>query len=263
MRTRVDNPSVNELYAETERHIAVTPLLSVEAEQACARKCTAEARLRLIESHMPLVKSIAFGFKGCGVDVKDLFQQGMLGLCKAVDKYQPGRGRLGAFARHFISGEILCCLNKEQTLFHLPSPLRRSVNKFHRVCRQLGQGATDEAIATAMGCDVAHVPCFRECAEHRFESLDAPVGDEDDAETLGETIGELDPRIAEVDAKLTVQQLLSKLSPTERDVIRLRYGFEGAPLSLRKVGARFNRSHQWVAKVERAAIAKLRKHAQR
>ena len=102
-------------------------------------------------------------------------------------------------------------------LEHFPSPLRRSVNKFHRVCRQLGQGATDEAIATAMGCDVAHVPCFRECAEHRFESLDAPVGDEDDAETLGETIGELDPRIAEVDTKLTVQQLLSKLSPTELD----------------------------------------------
>ena len=83
------------------------------------------------------------------------------------------------------------------------------------------------------------------------------------AETLGETIGTLDPRIAEVEAKLTVQQLLSKLSPTERDVIRLRYGFEGAPLSLRKVGARFNRSHEWVAKVERAAIAQLREHAQR
>lgn len=263
MRTRLDNPSANELYASTERAIAATPMLSAEEEQAYAREGTEAAREQLIESHMPLVKSIAFGFKGCGVDVKDLFQQGMLGLCKAVDKYQPGRGRLGAFARHFISGEILCYLNKEQTLFHLPSPLRRSVNKFRRVCRQLGAGATDEAIAAAMGCDVAHVPCFRDCAEHRFESLDAPIGDGDDAETLGETIGELDPRIAEVEAKLTVQQLLSKLSPTERDVIRLRYGFEGAPLSLRKVGARFNRSHEWVAKVERAAIAQLREHAQR
>ncbi len=263
MHTRLDNPSADELFANTERAIASTPLLSTEEEQACVREGTEEARIRLIESYMPLVKSIAFGYNGCGVDVKDLFQQGMMGLCKAVDKYQPGRGRLGAFARHFISGEIRCYLNKEQTLLHLPSPLRRSVNKFRRVCRQLGEGTTDEAIAAAMGCDVEHVPCFRDCAEHRFESLDAPVGDGDDAETLGETIGELDPGFAEVDAKLTVEQLLSKLSPTARDVIRLRYGFEGEPMSLREVGTHVNRSHEWAAKVERAAIAKLREHAQR
>ena len=263
MHTKLDNPSADELYTSTERAIAATTMLSAEEEQAYSREGTEEARERLIESHMRLVKSIAFGFKGCGIDVKDLFQQGMLGLCKAVDKYRPDLGRLGAFARHFISGEILCYLNKEQTLFHLPSPLRRSVNKFRRVCRHLGHGATDAAIAAAMGCDIAHVPCFRDCSEHRFESLDAPLGDGDDAETLGDTLGEPDPRIAEVDAKLTVEQLLSKLSPTERDVIHLRYGFEGAPLSLRKVGAHFNRSHEWVAKVERAAIAKLREHAQR
>ena len=50
---------------------------------------------------------------------------------------------------------------------------------------------------------------------------------------------------------------------TSLPVFNFLESFEGAPMSLRKIGAQFNRSHEWVAKVERAAIAKLSEHAQR
>lgn len=265
MNTKLDFPHSYQLYSELDRFVSSIPILSLEEEQVCALHGTDDARERLVLSHLRLVKSIAFGFIGYGVDVKDIFNQGVIGLIKAVDQYLPSRGRLATFARHFIFGEILCYLNKARTLFHLPSPLRRSVNKFLRVSRKLGEGATDTEIAAEMGCSVNHVSCFRECSEQHCESFDAPLADSDDvseeALTLSDTLGSIDPGFAEVDAKLTVTQLLSRLSPVAREVIRLRYGLEGPALSLRVVAARFGRSHEWVSKIEKAAMMKLRKHA--
>ncbi len=261
MRNKRNFSQPHQLYLEIERLISSMPILSLEEEQICALEGTDAARERLVLSHLRLVKAIAFGFTGCGVDVKDLFNQGAIGLIKSVDQYLPSRGRLATYARHFIFGEILCYLNKAETLFHLPSPLRRSVNTFRRISRKLGEGATDKEIAAAMGCSIEHVSCFRECSEQTFASLDAPLSDSDEALTLSETLGSLDPGFTEVDAKLTVDQLLSQLSSIEREVICLRHGLNGPPLSLRAVGDRFGKSHVWVSQVEKASMMKLRKHA--
>ena len=263
MRNKLDFSQPHQLYPELERLISSTPILSLEEEQACALRGTDEARERLVLSHLRLVKSIAFGFIGRGVDVKDIFNQGVIGLIKSVDRYLPSCGRLATFARHFISGEILCYLSKTQTLFHLPSPLRRSVNKFLRVQRKLGEGATDAGIAAAMGCSIEHVSCFRECSELTVESLDAPLIDSDEVLTLSDTLGNIDPGFAEVDVKLTVDQLLSQLTSTQREVISLRHGLNGPPLTLRAVGDRFGKSHVWVSEIEKVAMMKLREHAEK
>jgi DNA-directed RNA polymerase sigma subunit (sigma70/sigma32) len=55
---------------------------------------------------------------------------------------------------------------------------------------------------------------------------------------------------------------LSHLSEVEREVIRLRYGLDdGVEMSLRAVGKHFGKSYEWVAKVQKAALAKMRQHA--
>ena len=123
MNTKLDCPHSHQLYSKLDHCISSTPLLSLEAEQACALRGTAEARERLVLSHLRLVKSIAFGFTGCGVDVKDIFDQGVIGLLKAIDRYLPSHGRLATYAHHFIFGEIICYLNKARTLLHFPAPL--------------------------------------------------------------------------------------------------------------------------------------------
>ena len=261
MRTKRDISQPCRLYASLNHFIFATVRLSAEEERALVCDESAEARDQLILSHLPLVKSIAFGFNGYGIDVKDLFDQGVVGLIKAVDRYEPARSRLSTFARHFILGEILCYLNKNQKLMHLQSPLRRAVNKFCRARRQIGEGATDADIAAAMNLSDGEVSFLRECAEYTIESLDAPLADSEDAPTLGETVGGIDPGFAEVDTRVSVEQLLSELSEVEREVIRLRYGFDdGIEMSLRAVGKRLGRSHEWVAKVEKAALAKMHKH---
>ena len=260
MRTKLDISQPGRLYASLNRFISATLLLSAEEEGALALNESAEAPDRLILSYLPLVKSIAFGFNGYDVDVKDLFDQGVVGLIKAIDRYDPTRGRLSTFARHFILGEILCYLNKNQKLLHLPSPLRRAVNKFCRALRRLGEGAIDVDIAAAMNVSEDEVSFLRECAAYIIESLDAPLADSEDALMLADTVGSIDPGFAEVDTKVFVEQLVSELSEVEGEVIRLRYGLDdGVERSLRAVGERVGKSHQWVSKVEKAALAKMRR----
>ena len=260
MRAKLDISQPGRLYASLNCFISATVLLSAEEECALALNESAEARDRLILSYLPLVKSIAFGFNGYGVDLKDLFDQGVIGLINAVDQYKPTRGRLSTFARHFILGEILCYLNKNQKLMHLRSPLRRAVSKFCRIRKRLGEGATDVDIAAAMNLSEGEVSFLRECAEYTVESLDAPLADSEDAPMLADTVGSIDPGFAEVETRVLVEQLLSQLSEVEREVIRLRYGLDdGVEMSLRTVGKRLGKSHEWVSKVEKAALAKMRR----
>ena len=105
MRTKLDISQPGRLYASLNRFISATVLLSAEEECALALNESAEARDRLILSYLPLVKSIAFNFKDYGIDLKDLFDQGVIGLIKAVDRYEPTRGRLSTHVEHDIQAE--------------------------------------------------------------------------------------------------------------------------------------------------------------
>ncbi len=100
-RTTLDISHPHRLYASLNRFIAATRLLSLEDEHTLACDKSPEARNRLILSQLRLVKSIAFRFRDYGVDVKDCFDQGVVGLIKAIDKYNPNRGRLATFAHRF------------------------------------------------------------------------------------------------------------------------------------------------------------------
>lgn len=260
MRTKRDISQPDRLYASLNRLIFHTVLLSAEEEYSLACDGSPKARDRLILSYLPLVKSIAFRFKDYDLDVKDCFNQGVIGLIKAIDRYDPTRGRLAAFAHRFILGEVLCYLNKNQKFLHLPSPLRRAVNRFCRIRKRLGEGATDVDIAASMNLSDGEVSFLRECAEYTLESLDAPLVDSEDATMLADTVGSIDPGFAEVETRVSVEQLLSQLSELECEVIRLRYGLDdGVEMSLRAVGERVRKSHEWVSKVEKAALAKMRR----
>lgn len=262
MRTQRDLSAPGRLYDFLNHSIAATVLLSVEEEHALACAASSEARARLILSHLPLVKSIAFRFKGYGLDIKDCFDQGVVGLIAAVDKYDPTCGRLATFAHRFILGEILCYLNKNRKLLHLPESLRRAVNRFCRTLQQLGDGATDTDIAAAMDVKVQQIPFLRECAEYAVESLDAALADSEDARTLADTIGSIDPGFDAIENRILVGQLMSHLSETEREVIQLRYGLNGATqMSYRSIAQHLKRSCGWIVKVEKVALAKMRKHA--
>ena len=87
MRTKRDISQPDRLYASLNRFIFSIVLLSAEEEHTLACDKSPEARDRLILSQLRLVKSITLRFRDYGIDVKDCFDQGVVGLIKAIDKY--------------------------------------------------------------------------------------------------------------------------------------------------------------------------------
>ena len=82
-----------------------------------------DARRRLIESHLPLVRTLARRFAARGEQLEDLVQVGAVGLIKAIDRYDPGRGRsLTAYAVPTIVGEIRRHLRDSTQPLRLPRP---------------------------------------------------------------------------------------------------------------------------------------------
>jgi RNA polymerase sigma-B factor len=80
-----------------------------------------EERHRLIEQHLPLVRAIARRYAHRGESLDDLVQVGAVGLIKAVDRFDPGRGvTLGAYAAPTIAGEIRRHLRDRVTLIRIP-----------------------------------------------------------------------------------------------------------------------------------------------
>jgi RNA polymerase sigma-B factor len=82
---------------------------------------TADARNRLIETHLPLVRALARRFAWRGEPLDDLIQVGCIGLIHAVDRYDPGRGSFEAYAVPTINGEIRRHLRDRATLVRVPA----------------------------------------------------------------------------------------------------------------------------------------------
>jgi len=89
-------------------------------QRAYLRRGDLGARERLIEAYLPLARSLARRFAHRGERVEDLVQVGSIGLIKAIDRFDPERGDLAAYAAPTIVGEIKRHLRDRSTLIRLP-----------------------------------------------------------------------------------------------------------------------------------------------
>src|SRR5881394_2607752 len=97
------------------------------------------ARERLIEAYLPLARSLAQRFADRGEQLEDLVQVGSIGLIKAVDRFEPTRGDLAAFAVPTIVGEIRRHLRDKGTLIRVPRRQQEATVRLGRARRQLAR----------------------------------------------------------------------------------------------------------------------------
>lgn len=121
---------------------------SRELLRAWCEQRDADARRRLIELHLPLVRSIARRFAHRGEQLEDLAQVGAVGLIKAIDRYDPGRGTsLAAYAVPTIAGEIRRHLRDSARPLRLPRRDGRAPVDVRSVPLDEGAAASHDAIA--------------------------------------------------------------------------------------------------------------------
>ena len=255
------------------REIGRIKLLTAEEEIELARRIVnggnagINAKRKLVQANLRLVVSIAKKYVGRGMLFLDLIQEGNLGLIRAAEKFDHERGyKFSTYATWWIRQAITRAIADQARTIRIPVHMVETINKLKKVTRKLAQELsrkpTEEELSVEMGLSV---PKLREIVKIAQEplSLETPIGKEEDSR-LGDFIEDKDAdapvkTVAHELLREDLAEVLSGLSPRERDVLRLRFGMDdGRQRTLEEVGQLFGVTRERIRQIEAKALRKLR-----
>jgi RNA polymerase primary sigma factor len=250
------------------RQARVHPLLTaaeeIELTQRIERGDLA-AKEKMINANLRLVLSQARRYQGHGLPLEDLVQEGMLGLIRAVEKFDWRRGfKFSTYGTLWIRQAIQRGLQNSGRTIRLPVHVAQRQVKVRKVEAELNtklsREPTDEEIALVAELTAEEVAEIRELSRN-LTSLDQPVGEEADT-AFGDLLASDRPspvdELVEAQRERQINQVVGRLPESERDVIRLRFGLAGEqPRSLRDTGKELGITINRARELEERALVQL------
>ena len=266
-----DNEVLSMYLAEINR----IPLISHEEEYELAlkaKKGDRAAREKLLNANLRFVVSVAKKFRGQGLPLSDLINEGNIGLITALDKFEPEKGyHFISYAVWWIRQAIMKAISEKGRTVRLPLNRANELMQIQKARKSLihdmeTADPSVEEIAEATGLDSSLVSDLLSISQD-VVSFDSPIKKGEESDTaLGEFIeDESDgPEKQVIDSALRdeVRALLLRLSDKERDIIELRYGLSGSkPMSLKEIGEKYSLTKERIRQIEKRALEKLRTYS--
>ena len=251
--------------------ISAIPLLDRKDELELARKAArgdTQARETIVKSNLRFVVKVAKRYRNQGLPFTDLISEGNVGLMRAVEKFDVGKGcHFITYAVWWIRQAILKAIYEKSRMIRLPynkiGDLARINRARHQVDRHGAVQPTAEGIANKIGMDPKKVIDLVAVA-HTPVSLESPVGGLEDGSALRDYVEDARYENPEDSAegqmlRSVIEGALRTLTHREADILRCRFGLAGRkPMTLREVGERHNVTKERIRQIQNKAIERIR-----
>jgi RNA polymerase sigma-B factor len=219
------------------------------------------AREELVERFLPLARDLALRYTYTDEPYDDLLQVACLGLIKAIDRFEPGRGtKFTSYAAPTILGELKRHFRDKGWALHVPRDLQERAMAVNRqseaLSKRLGRSPKVREVATALGCSAEEVlEASEAAASYETTSLNAPAArDDEESATLVDLLGDEDSAYELVESRDAIASTWRALPGVERQVLELRFMHD---LTQREIGEQIGYSQMHVSRLLRRALTRL------
>lgn len=248
--------------------IAKFPPVSEEEERKLGeriRQGDPDALQTLIKSHLKFVVSYVKKYRGMGLSLLDLIDEGNVGLIEAAKRFDPTRHvRFISYAVWWIRQAIIHALTQYSRIFNIPQKLSDQISQMRKRTAELkvelGRDPTREEIATVMKISEVDVEDLEILAERNLSLSDTTNdGDLEVEDRLSDPASpSVEYQIIKASVQQQIREILGELDEKEALVLKLRFGLDDdRPRTLQEIGGQLKLTRERIRQIEQKAMRKL------